>query len=51
MCEAVILSHRSTKELFVPVLDKKTIFQIENHYFNENKADVVTFLAAQAKAS
>ena len=51
MCEAAILSHRSKKELFVPVLDKKTIFQIENHYFNENKAEVLTFLATQSKAS
>ena len=51
MCEVIIMSHRSKKDLFVPVIDKKSNFGNENHYFSENKAEVLAFLAPQAKAS
>lgn len=50
MCEVIIMSHRNKKELFVPVIDKKTHFQNESHYFSENKAEVLAFLVPQSKA-
>jgi len=51
MCEAVIMSQRSKKELFVPMMAKKSNFNREVHYFSKNKAKVLDFSPKQAEAS
>jgi len=51
MCEAVIMSQRSKKELFVPMMTKKSNFNRETHYFSKNKAKILDFSPKQAEAS
>ena len=45
MCEAVVLSHRSKKELFVPIMTKNAKFHRESYKLNEKKAKILDFSA------
>jgi hypothetical protein len=49
MCEAVTLSHRSTKDLFVPVMNEKTNYPSENQQFNGRGAEILSFIEAKKK--
>ena len=51
MCEAVILSNRNKKVLFVPQIGKKSRFSRENRQLSENKAEILAFIAKQAAIS
>lgn len=50
MCEAIVLSNRSKKGLFIPKMSKKTNFRRENPIFAGNKAAVVDFSVKQTVA-
>jgi len=50
MCEAVVLSRRSRKNLYVPNMIKKSSFRLENQFFTEEQAEILNMLnAIQAK--
>jgi len=50
MCEAIIMSHRSKKELFIPMMAKKSNFRRENHLFSDKKAKILDFSPKQTEA-
>jgi len=50
MCEAVVMSQRNKKELFIPILAKKSNFNREINFFSKNKAKILDF-SPKAKAS
>ena len=51
MCEAVFLSKRSKKNLYVPSLSKEVSGNRENQKHSDQKAVVLDFAAKQAIAS
>ncbi len=51
MCEAVVLSRRSRKNLYVPKVDNKSKFRLENQFFTQEQVEILNMLnAIQAKS-